>query len=40
MYVFPEFKNQIEFQNFIKAALGLKNWHDKKRIQLEVDELF
>lgn len=39
-FVYPEFKNQIELQNFIKGVLGLKNWHTKERVISEIYELF
>ena len=39
-YRFPEFKNQIEQQNFIKAVLGLKVWHEKARIINEINDIF
>jgi len=39
-FKFPEFKNQIELQRFIKATLGLKEWHTKERIVSEINELF
>lgn len=39
-FVYPEFKNQLELQEFIKGALGLSSWHDKQRIMKEIDDLF
>lgn len=39
-FVYPEFKDQIELQNFIKGVLGLKNWHTKERVMSEISELF
>jgi len=39
-FVYPEFKDQIELQNFIKGVLGLKNWHTKERVISEISELF
>lgn len=39
-FVYPEFKNQKEIQNFIKGALGLRDWHTKERVISEIYELF
>lgn len=38
-YIIPEFKTSIEILDFIKLVLGLKKWHDKKRIINEIESL-
>jgi len=39
-FVYPDFKNQIELQRFIKGALGLRDWHLKERVISEINDLF
>ena len=39
-YNFPEFKSPEQLLGFIKEALGLKSWHDKKRLFSEIDNLY
>jgi hypothetical protein len=39
-YIFPEFETPEEVISFLKEAVGLKQFHDKKRLINEIEALF